>query len=41
MIIFELILKQKYFKWYQQFKYYHEMHLKCHIIEMVNANNFL
>jgi len=28
MIIFELILKQKCVKRYEQFKYYHEMHLK-------------
>jgi len=31
MIIFKLTLKQKYVKQYKQFKYYHEMHLKCQI----------
>ena len=31
MIIFELTLKQKYVKRCKQFKYYHEMRLKCHI----------
>jgi len=31
MIIFELTLKRKYDKRDKQFKYYHDMHLKCQI----------
>jgi len=31
MIIFELTLKQKYYKQGKQFKYCHDMRLKCQI----------